>query len=82
MKNLNVPLHEETFADLKFISSFYESKLGVSLSQRETISKLLHETAMIIKNTGNIHPNRSWDLERMEEEMHRQYLDSRQVALF
>ena len=64
---------EGILEDLKYIQAYYNLKLGVSITQRETIMKLIHETSNIIKNTGEIYPNINWELERQEEEMHRQY---------
>jgi predicted secreted Zn-dependent protease len=46
---------------LKFIQEYYSKKLGVKVSQREAISRLLSETAMLIKNTGETYPGRTWE---------------------
>lgn len=59
-KNLNVKVNEFTLDNLKLIQEYYSEKLGVKFSQREAIVKLLSETAMLIKNTGETYPGRTW----------------------
>lgn len=73
MKNINVKVPDGILEDLKYIQAYYSIKLGVSVNQRETITKLIHETANVIKNTGEIYPNRNWELEKQEENTHRNY---------
>lgn len=73
MKNINVKVPDEILGDLKFIQAYYSMNLGVSVNQRETIIKLIHETANVIRNTGEIYPNRNWEFERNEEAIHREY---------
>lgn len=60
-KNLNVKVSEYTLENLKCIQEYYSEKLGVKISQREAICKLLAETAMLIKNTGETYPGRTWE---------------------
>lgn len=60
-KNLNVKVNEFTLDNLKLIQEYYSEKLGVKFSQREAIAKLLSETAMLIKNTGETYPGRTWE---------------------
>jgi intein-encoded DNA endonuclease-like protein len=60
-KNLNVKVTDYTLENLKFIQEYYSKKLGVKVSQREAISRLLSETAMLIKNTGETYPGRTWE---------------------
>lgn len=73
MKNINVKVPDEILEDLKYIQAYYSMKLGVSVNQRETVIKLIHETANVIRNTGEIYPNRNWELEKEEEDMHKNY---------
>lgn len=60
-KNLNVKVTDYTLENLKFVQEYYSKKLGVKVSQREAISRLLSETAMLIKNTGETYPGRTWE---------------------
>lgn len=73
MKNINVKVPDEILEDLKYIQAYYSMKLGVSVNQRETVIKLIHETSSIIRNTGEIYTNRNWELEKQEENMHKNY---------
>lgn len=73
MKNINVPLSDETHADLKFIQEYYSEKTGARFSQAQALRRLLYETANLIRNTGETYPNRNWEFENQENEMHQQY---------
>ncbi len=66
--NLNIIIEKKTHEDLKFVQDYYSRKMGVKLSQAQTIRKLLYETAMIIKNTGESYPGRDWTFERINDE--------------
>jgi hypothetical protein len=67
MKNLNVPIEDERHEDLIFIQKYYTEKTGIKLSKAQTLKKLLFETANLIRNTGEIYPNRDWTFENQEE---------------
>jgi len=75
LKNINIKVDDSTLDDLKFIQSYYSSKFGVSFTQKETIAKLLDETANLIKNTGETYPGRKWDLVLQEEQNYREYIE-------
>lgn len=70
MPNINVKVTDKTMQDLKIIQAYYSMKLGVSLSQKDTICKLLDETKNLIQNTGESYPGRNWEFERNEFEIH------------
>lgn len=56
MKNINIPLEDERHKDLEFIQEFYSKRNGVKLTKTQTLKILLFETANLIRNTGNTHP--------------------------
>lgn len=60
-KALNIKVSEFTLENARKIQEYYSDRLGVKVSQREAISRLINETAMIIKNTGETYPGRKWD---------------------
>lgn len=49
MKSINVKVHDSVLEDLRTVQAYYSSKLGVSFNQAETLTKLLSETANLIK---------------------------------
>ena len=73
MKNINVKVSDNTMEDLRLIQDYYSNRFGVSFTQREAISKLLDETANLIKNTGETYPGRKWNLVIQEENMQKEY---------
>lgn len=77
MKNLNVKVHDSVLENLRTVQEYYSAKLGVSFNQAETLTKLLSETANLIKNIGETYPGRDWTLERQEFEIHREYEERR-----
>lgn len=77
MKNINVKVHDSVLEDLRTVQAYYSSKLGVSFNQAETLTKLLSETANLIKNIGETYPGRDWTLEKQELEIHREYEERR-----
>ena len=52
MKNINVKVPDDVLEDLKYIQAYYSLKLEISLNQRETIMKLIHESSNTIRHTG------------------------------
>lgn len=64
MKNINVKVEDRTLEELRFIQEYYSDRLGIKLSQRQVLIKLLNETANLIKNTGETYPNRDWSIDR------------------
>lgn len=78
MKNINVKVNEVTLENLKIVQTYYSSKLAVSFSQAETLSRLLQETANLIKNTGETYSGRDWTFERQEFDTHRKYLEQKE----
>lgn len=64
MKNINVKVEDRTLEELRFIQKYYSDRLGIKLSQRQVLIKLLNETANLIKNTGETYPNRDWSIDR------------------
>lgn len=60
-KALNIKISEFTLENARKIQEYYSDRLGVKVSQREAISRLINETAMIIENTGETYPGRKWD---------------------
>ena len=77
MKSINVKVHDSVLEDLRTVQAHYSSKLGVSFNQAETLTKLLSETANLIKNIGETYPGRDWTLEKQELEIHREYEERR-----
>jgi hypothetical protein len=77
MKSINVKVHDSVLEDLRTVQAYYSSKLGVSFNQAETLTKLLSETANLIKNIGETYPGRDWTLEKQELEIHREYEERR-----
>ena len=77
MKNINVKVHDSVLEDLRTVQAYYSSKLGVSFNQAETLTKLLSETANLIKNIGETYPGRDWTLEKQELKIHREYEERR-----
>lgn len=77
MKSINVKVHDSVLEDLRTVQAYYSSKLGVSFNQAETLTKLLSETADLIKNIGETYPGRDWTLEKQELEIHREYEERR-----
>ena len=77
MKSINVKVHDSVLEDLRTVQAYYSSKLGVSFNQAETLTKLLSETANLIKNIGETYPGRDWTLEKQELEIHRAYEERR-----
>lgn len=77
MKSINVKVHDNVLEDLRTVQAYYSSKLGVSFNQAETLTKLLSETANLIKNIGETYPGRDWTLEKQELEIHREYEERR-----
>ena len=77
MKSINVKDHYSLLEDLRTVQAYYSSKLGVSFNQAETLTKLLSETANLIKNIGETYPGRDWTLEKQELEIHREYEERR-----
>ena len=73
MKNINVPIDEDRYADLKFIQDYYSKKSGTKVSLAVTVRMLFYETANLIRNTGETYPGRSWMLSNQEDEIHRDY---------
>ena len=69
LKNINVRVSDVTLENFKYIQSYYSSKLGVSFSQAETLSRLLMETVNLIKNTGETYPGRKWEYEGQEDSL-------------
>lgn len=53
-RNINIKIEDERHQDLVFIQKFLSEKVGVKLSQAQTVKKLLFETANVIKNTGDL----------------------------
>nr|CRY95758.1 hypothetical protein [uncultured prokaryote] len=49
MKNINIPLEDERYEDLCLIQKYYSEKVGVKLSQAQTLKKLLYENASSIR---------------------------------
>lgn len=77
MKSINVKVHDSVLEDLRTVQAYYSSKLGVSFNQAETLTKLLSETANLIKNIGETYLGRDWTLEKQELEIHREYEERR-----
>lgn len=77
MKSINVKVHDSVLEDLRTVQAYYSSELGVSFNQAETLTKLLSETANLIKNIGETYPGRDWTLEKQELEIHREYEERR-----
>lgn len=77
MKSINVKVHDSVLEDLRTVQAYYSSRLGVSFNQAETLTKLLSETANLIKNIGETYPGRDWTLEKQELEIHREYEERR-----
>jgi len=75
MKNINVKVPDDILEDLKYIQAYYSLKLEISLNQRETIMKLIHESSNTIRHTGEIYPNRNWDYEKNESQIHTEYFE-------
>lgn len=58
---LNIKVNDYTLQNVKKIQKYYSERLGVKLTQREAITRLINETAIIIQNTGESYPGRKWD---------------------
>lgn len=54
VKNLNIPLAVERHEDLEIIKEYYSRISGTRLSKSQAVSRLLYETANVIRNTGNL----------------------------
>ena len=60
------PLEDDLEVNENNIASYTE-KTGIKLSKAQTLKKLLFETANLIRNSGEIYPNRDWTFENQEE---------------
>lgn len=60
-RTINVKVNDFTLDNLRKIQEYYSSKLGVKVSQRDALAKLINETAMLIQNTGETFPGRTWE---------------------
>lgn len=54
VKNLNIPLAVERHEDLEIIKEYYSRISGTRLSKSQAVSRLLYETANVIRNTGKL----------------------------
>lgn len=73
MKNINVQIDDDRYADLKFIQDYYSKKSGTKVSLAGTVRMLFYESANLIRNTGETYPGRDWTLSNQEEEIHRSH---------
>lgn len=71
--NLNIPISNAINEDLIYIQQFYTEKTGIKYSKANALRRLIIESSNLIRNIGDLSPNRNWELENMEEQMHREY---------